>query len=165
MAGARRAGTAAEAAARTRAGRLTSPTCAFAVLPQDTSARLQARPCNGTAAAAVPPAPAAGGPPPRAPALAVWDTLHFARIARCGYETDMLAAFFPLVPGVMAGWRGAAGKQGAGGAGGGWGVGALGGSGSSMCSGLVAAGGSCVRQCWALGQGRGLASRASDLRA
>ena len=32
-----------------------------------------------------------------------WDSLHFLRIAQCGYETEKSYAFFPLLPGVMRG--------------------------------------------------------------
>jgi hypothetical protein len=35
--------------------------------------------------------------------LAVWDTVYFARVARCGYETDKINAFFPLLPAAMHG--------------------------------------------------------------
>jgi hypothetical protein len=49
-------------------------------------------------------------PPPRLeaataaaakPPLGVWDTAYFARVARCGYETDKINAFFPLLPAAM----------------------------------------------------------------
>lgn len=30
--------------------------------------------------------------------LAPWDSVFFTRIAKCGYETDLINAFFPLVP-------------------------------------------------------------------
>lgn len=30
--------------------------------------------------------------------LAPWDSVFFTRIARCGYETDQIHAFFPLLP-------------------------------------------------------------------
>lgn len=81
-------------------------TAAFSDL--DTSARLQVRPCNaaggnGAAAADAPPAPGAVTPP-----LAVWDAIHFVRVAKCGYETDMLGAFFPALPAVMRAWQQAA---------------------------------------------------------
>lgn len=33
--------------------------------------------------------------------LGRWDTVHFVRIAKCGYETDMSNAFFPLLPLLM----------------------------------------------------------------
>ena len=32
-----------------------------------------------------------------------WDSLHFLRIAQCGYETEKAYAFFPLLPGTMRG--------------------------------------------------------------
>jgi phosphatidylinositol glycan class V len=30
-----------------------------------------------------------------------WDSLHYLRIAQCGYETEQSHAFFPLLPGAM----------------------------------------------------------------
>lgn len=33
--------------------------------------------------------------------LAPWDSVYFVRIAKCGYETDMVNAFFPLLPAIM----------------------------------------------------------------
>lgn len=33
--------------------------------------------------------------------LAPWDSVYFVRIAKCGYETDMINAFFPLLPLLM----------------------------------------------------------------
>ena len=41
---------------------------------------------------------------PRTPAAQgglAWDSLHFLRIAQCGYETEKSHAFFPLLPGAM----------------------------------------------------------------
>ena len=40
--------------------------------------------------------------PPPQDGLA-WDSLHFLRIAQCGYETEKSFAFFPLLPGTMRG--------------------------------------------------------------
>lgn len=37
----------------------------------------------------------------RKPPLGVWDTVYFARVARCGYETDKINAFFPGLPAAM----------------------------------------------------------------
>ncbi|PSC76827.1 GPI mannosyltransferase 2 isoform A [Micractinium conductrix] len=67
----------------------------------DTSSRLQGFPCAGDGggdggAAAHPPLAATAKPP-----LAVWDTAYFSRVASCGYETDKINAFFPLLPTVM----------------------------------------------------------------
>ncbi len=33
--------------------------------------------------------------------LAPWDSVYFVRIAKCGYETDMVNAFFPFLPFLM----------------------------------------------------------------
>jgi phosphatidylinositol glycan class V len=33
--------------------------------------------------------------------LAPWDSMYFVRIAKCGYENDMINAFFPLLPMLM----------------------------------------------------------------
>lgn len=33
--------------------------------------------------------------------LASWDSMYFVRIAKCGYENDMIHAFFPLLPVLM----------------------------------------------------------------
>ena len=33
--------------------------------------------------------------------LAPWDSVYFIRIAKCGYETDMIHAFFPFLPFLM----------------------------------------------------------------
>ena len=33
--------------------------------------------------------------------MAPWDSVYFVRIAKCGYESDMVNAFFPLLPLVM----------------------------------------------------------------
>lgn len=33
--------------------------------------------------------------------LAPWDSVYFVRIAKCGYETDMINAFFPFLPFLM----------------------------------------------------------------
>jgi phosphatidylinositol glycan class V len=33
--------------------------------------------------------------------LAPWDSVYFVRIAKCGYETDMMNAFFPFLPFLM----------------------------------------------------------------
>jgi GPI mannosyltransferase 2 len=33
--------------------------------------------------------------------LAPWDSMYFVRIAKCGYENDMIHAFFPLLPMFM----------------------------------------------------------------
>ncbi len=30
-----------------------------------------------------------------------WDSLHYQRIAQCGYETEKSHAFFPMLPAVM----------------------------------------------------------------
>eukprot|EP00898_Chlorokybus_atmophyticus_P007668 jgi/Chlat1/7902/Chrsp66S07323 len=38
------------------------------------------------------------------PSLVKWDGVHFARIARCGYEYEQMFAFFPLMPAVMLLW-------------------------------------------------------------
>lgn len=31
--------------------------------------------------------------------LHVWDTVHYLRVAQCGYEDEQSHAFFPLLPG------------------------------------------------------------------
>jgi hypothetical protein len=33
--------------------------------------------------------------------LMAWDSLHYQRIAQCGYETEKSHAFFPMLPAVM----------------------------------------------------------------
>lgn len=33
--------------------------------------------------------------------VSAWDSVFFVRVAKCGYETDMINAFFPLLPLVM----------------------------------------------------------------
>ncbi|KAK9802047.1 hypothetical protein WJX73_005814 [Symbiochloris irregularis] len=33
--------------------------------------------------------------------LSVWDTVHFVKVARCGYEVEQSHAFFPLFPGLL----------------------------------------------------------------
>ena len=38
----------------------------------------------------------------------MWDTAYFARVARCGYETDKSFAFFPALPAAMRGLAAAA---------------------------------------------------------
>lgn len=88
-------------------GCMVSSKVAFSDL--DTSARLQVRPCDAQQGGWEQPAPLLPGAP--APPYSVWDTVHFVRIAKCGYETDMLAAFFPLVPAVMRLWSTAAGTS------------------------------------------------------
>lgn len=35
--------------------------------------------------------------------LLVWDAVHFAKISRCGYETEQSQAFFPFLPGSCSG--------------------------------------------------------------
>ena len=65
----------------------------------DSSARLQVRACDRGAGGAS----GAAAPPP----LSVWDAVHFVRIAKCGYETDMLGAFFPALPAAMRAVQGA----------------------------------------------------------
>ena len=32
--------------------------------------------------------------------LNVWDTVHFLKVVRCGYEDEQSHAFFPLFPGI-----------------------------------------------------------------
>ncbi|KAL5225099.1 hypothetical protein ABZP36_011738 [Zizania latifolia] len=65
--------------------------------PYDTSASLHP-PCllssNHTAAAAADPAPSVSS-------LAVWDGVHFARAAECGYEYEQSFAFLPLLPACL----------------------------------------------------------------
>ena len=64
----------------------------------DSSTRLAAAlPCASASSAAAPPPAAAARPL----VLLVWDTAYFSRIAKCGYETDKINAFFPLLPAVM----------------------------------------------------------------
>lgn len=81
-----------------RAALLLGLLAADAAFPDlDTSTRLAAAlPCASAGAAAAPPPPAAPPIP-----LLVWDTAYFSRIAKCGYETDKINAFFPLLPAVM----------------------------------------------------------------
>ncbi|KDD73457.1 PIG-V mannosyltransferase, partial [Helicosporidium sp. ATCC 50920] len=73
----------------------------------DSSARLQNRPCDsvcGRADRTPEDAMACDSDATWSSAvdeLAPWDTVFFVRIARCGYETDMINAFFPLLPGAM----------------------------------------------------------------
>jgi len=63
-----------------------------------TSARLQNFPCDGTREA-LESSPALRSTP--LDELAPWDTVYFVRIAKCGYENDMVNAFFPLLPLLM----------------------------------------------------------------
>ncbi|KAL4444210.1 hypothetical protein ABPG75_011947 [Micractinium tetrahymenae] len=64
----------------------------------DSSARLQGYPCAGASSSGV---AADGQRPTHKPPLGVWDTVYFARVARCGYETDKINAFFPGLPAAM----------------------------------------------------------------
>jgi phosphatidylinositol glycan class V len=59
------------------------------------SAQLQNFPCAG--------ASDEGAPLRSTPLdeMAPWDSVYFVRIAKCGYENDMINAFFPLLPAVM----------------------------------------------------------------
>ncbi|KAL5206714.1 hypothetical protein ABZP36_034923 [Zizania latifolia] len=59
--------------------------------PYDTSASLHPPCLLSTAAAATDPAPSVSS-------LAVWDGVHFARAAECGYEYEQSFAFLPLLP-------------------------------------------------------------------
>ncbi|KAG8048728.1 hypothetical protein GUJ93_ZPchr0009g2049 [Zizania palustris] len=62
--------------------------------PYDTSASLHPPCLLSTAAAAA----AATDPAPSVSSLAVWDGVHFARAAECGYEYEQSFAFLPLLP-------------------------------------------------------------------
>ena len=57
---------------------------------------------QGCCAASAPLTRRAAAAPPPQDGLA-WDSLHFLRIAQCGYETEKAYAFFPLLPGTMRG--------------------------------------------------------------
>ena len=62
----------------------------------DSSERLQNFSCEGDALSA--------SPMPSntiIDGLATWDSVYFIRIAKCGYENDMIHAFFPLLPSLM----------------------------------------------------------------
>lgn len=43
--------------------------------------------------------------------LPVWDAVYFSRVAKCGYETDKINAFFPLLPAAMHAAARAAGAR------------------------------------------------------
>lgn len=62
------------------------------------SAQLQNFPCDGAAPRGQRDFSIASTPLDE---LAPWDTVYFVRIAKCGYENDMINAFFPLLPMVM----------------------------------------------------------------
>ncbi|KFM25627.1 GPI mannosyltransferase 2 [Auxenochlorella protothecoides] len=68
----------------------------------DTSASQQNRPCDrqcsGTGTSCL-----AGGSAHTTifDDVSAWDSVFFVRVAKCGYETDMINAFFPLLPLVM----------------------------------------------------------------
>jgi GPI mannosyltransferase 2 len=63
------------------------------------SAHLQAFPCDKDAAACG--VGDRGGSATLLDDMSPWDSVYFVRIAKCGYETDMIHAFFPLLPLAM----------------------------------------------------------------
>lgn len=76
----------------------------------DSSKRLQLQPCENKEFVESASTTSNGFVLQTATDMSVWDAVHFGRIAQCGYETDMLRAFFPLLPWIMkvtASWSGA----------------------------------------------------------
>ncbi|KAL6842118.1 hypothetical protein ACP4OV_028097 [Aristida adscensionis] len=65
--------------------------------PYDTSASLHP-PCLSSSSSSSPADPVSAA----VSALAVWDGVHFARAAQCGYEYEQSFAFLPLLPASLA---------------------------------------------------------------
>eukprot|EP00889_Picochlorum_renovo_P003907 jgi/Picre1/30937/NNA_006296.t1 len=68
-----------------------------------TSAHLQYYPCNTGSVHEYDSSPTVGYMERLVEEFVPWDGVYFMRIAQCGYESDQIFAFFPLLPWLMRG--------------------------------------------------------------